>query len=212
MVAALRRGAGSGPVARLVERTVAFLDEATWRGRVYSDGWVSPAGGEATVTEPATGGQLGRTRTADPADVARAVRLAAAAQSAWAALPHTERAPGRRYLASQCRRDQAVEHPGRREGVRGGPVRDARRDRGDLRGGHAAVPAPWRADSQRAARRIPTGIVHINEQTVDDEPNVPFGGVLASGTGARFGGTANHDAFTETCWVTMRADIASYPF
>jgi len=62
------------------------------------------------------------------------------------------------------------------------------------------------------ARRIPTGIVHINEQTVDDEPNVPFGGVLASGTGARFGGTANLDAFTETRWVTMRADIAPYPF
>ena len=39
------------------------------------------------------------------------------------------------------------------------------------------------------AKRIPTGIVHINEQTVDDEPNAPFGGVLASGTGARFGGT-----------------------
>jgi benzaldehyde dehydrogenase (NAD) len=62
------------------------------------------------------------------------------------------------------------------------------------------------------ARRIPTGIVHINEQTVDDEPNVPFGGVLASGTGARFGGTANLDAFTETRWVTIRADIAPYPF
>ena len=62
------------------------------------------------------------------------------------------------------------------------------------------------------ARRIPTGIVHINDQTVDDEPNVPFGGVLASGTGARFGGTANLDAFTETRWVTMRADIAPYPF
>ena len=38
------------------------------------------------------------------------------------------------------------------------------------------------------ARRIPTGIVHINDQTVDDAPNTPFGGVLASGTGARFGG------------------------
>jgi benzaldehyde dehydrogenase (NAD) len=62
------------------------------------------------------------------------------------------------------------------------------------------------------ARRIPTGIVHINEQTVDDEPNVPFGGVLDSGTGTRFGGTANLDAFTETRWVTMRADIAPYPF
>jgi benzaldehyde dehydrogenase (NAD) len=62
------------------------------------------------------------------------------------------------------------------------------------------------------ARRIPTGIVHINEQTVDDEPNAPFGGVLASGTGARFGGTANLDAFTDTRWVTMRGDIAPYPF
>ena len=62
------------------------------------------------------------------------------------------------------------------------------------------------------ARRIPTGIVHINEQTVDDEPNIPFGGVLASGTGARFGGTANLDAFTETRWVTVRGDIAQYPF
>jgi benzaldehyde dehydrogenase (NAD) len=62
------------------------------------------------------------------------------------------------------------------------------------------------------ARQIPTGIVHINEQTVDDEPNSPFGGLGASGTGARFGGTANLDAFTETRWVTIRGDIAPYPF
>src|SRR6201996_5137935 len=62
------------------------------------------------------------------------------------------------------------------------------------------------------ARRIPTGIVHINEQTVDDEANTPFGGILDSGTGARFGGTANVDAFTETRWVTVRGDIAPYPF
>jgi benzaldehyde dehydrogenase (NAD) len=62
------------------------------------------------------------------------------------------------------------------------------------------------------ARRIPTGIVHINDQTVDDEPNVPFGGVLDSGTGTRFGGTANLDAFTETRWVTMSGDITPYPF
>ena len=62
------------------------------------------------------------------------------------------------------------------------------------------------------ARRIPTGIVHINDQTVDDEPNIPFGGLLASGTGARLGGTANLDAFTETRWVTVRGDITPYPF
>jgi benzaldehyde dehydrogenase (NAD) len=62
------------------------------------------------------------------------------------------------------------------------------------------------------ARHIPTGIVHINEQIVDDEPNVPFGSILASGTGARFGGTANTDAFTETRWGTIRGDIAPCPF
>ena len=62
------------------------------------------------------------------------------------------------------------------------------------------------------ARRIPTGIVHINDQTVDDAPNTPFGGIFASGTGARFGGTANLDAFTDTRWVTVRGDIAPYPF
>jgi benzaldehyde dehydrogenase (NAD) len=62
------------------------------------------------------------------------------------------------------------------------------------------------------ARKIPTGIVHINDQTVDDSPNTPFGGIRASGTGARFGGTANIDAFTDTRWVTIRGEIAPYPF
>jgi benzaldehyde dehydrogenase (NAD) len=62
------------------------------------------------------------------------------------------------------------------------------------------------------ARKIPTGIVHINDQTVDDAPNTPFGGIRASGTGARFGGSANLDAFTDTRWVTIRGDIAPYPF
>ena len=63
------------------------------------------------------------------------------------------------------------------------------------------------------SRRIPTGIVHINEQTVGDEAVIPFGGVRGSGTGARFGGgAANVDAFTDTRWVTVRGDIAPYPF
>lgn len=63
------------------------------------------------------------------------------------------------------------------------------------------------------ADRIPTGIVHINDQTVDDESVAPFGGVGSSGTGARFGGVeANLEAFTETQWVTMQGDIARYPF
>jgi benzaldehyde dehydrogenase (NAD) len=63
------------------------------------------------------------------------------------------------------------------------------------------------------AEKIPTGIVHINDQTVNDEAVVPFGGVGVSGTGSRFGGqSANVDAFTETRWVTVRDRIAPYPF
>jgi benzaldehyde dehydrogenase (NAD) len=62
------------------------------------------------------------------------------------------------------------------------------------------------------ARQIPTGIVHINDQTVDDAPTIPFGGVGASGTGARFGGSANLEAFTDTRWVTIGRDIPPYPF
>ena len=63
------------------------------------------------------------------------------------------------------------------------------------------------------ADRIPTGIVHINDQTVDDEAVAPFGGRGASGTGARFGGpAANLEAFTETQWLTMQGAIAPYPF
>jgi benzaldehyde dehydrogenase (NAD) len=62
------------------------------------------------------------------------------------------------------------------------------------------------------ADRIPTGIVHINDQTVNDEAVAPFGGVRDSGTGARFGGAANLDAFTEQRWITVRGDVPAYPF
>ena len=65
----------------------------------------------------------------------------------------------------------------------------------------------------KIADRIHSGKIHINEMTVADEANAPFGGVGASGTGSRFGGpAANIEAFTETQWVTVRPDIAPYPF
>jgi len=63
------------------------------------------------------------------------------------------------------------------------------------------------------AEQIPTGIVHINDQTVNDEANAPFGGTGASGTGSRFGGAqANIDAFTDTRWLTVRSQPAAFPF
>jgi acyl-CoA reductase-like NAD-dependent aldehyde dehydrogenase len=61
------------------------------------------------------------------------------------------------------------------------------------------------------ARQIRSGICHINGPTVHDEPQMPFGGVGASGYG-RFGGKAGIDSFTELRWVTIETQAGHYPF
>lgn len=87
---------------------------------------------------------------------------------------------------------------------------EAPRGQDELSGDHADGAV---GGAQSQPDRIPSGIVHINEQTVSDEPQAPFGGVGASGTGSRFGGAAaNIEAFTETQWLTVRGQIAPYPF
>jgi benzaldehyde dehydrogenase (NAD) len=60
--------------------------------------------------------------------------------------------------------------------------------------------------------RLKTGILHINDQTVGDEPHVPFGGRGASGNGTRVGGPANWEEFTQWQWVTVQDAAAAYPF
>lgn len=60
------------------------------------------------------------------------------------------------------------------------------------------------------ARRLSTGIVHINGPTVGDEAQMPFGGTKASGYG-RFGGTAAIDEFTELRWITVEDPDQHYP-
>ena len=42
--------------------------------------------------------------------------------------------------------------------------------------------------------------------------NVPFGGVRASGLGRLDGAAANIEAFTDTRWITMRGEPATYTF
>ncbi|WP_405741323.1 aldehyde dehydrogenase family protein [Streptomyces sp. NBC_00028] len=61
------------------------------------------------------------------------------------------------------------------------------------------------------ARRVRTGIVHINDQSVADEPQAPFGGFKSSGYG-RFGGRWGIEAFSNTRWVTIATQQAHYPF
>ena len=53
------------------------------------------------------------------------------------------------------------------------------------------------------AQRIESGICHVNDTTVQDEPQMPFGGVKASGFG-RFGGRAALEEFTELRWITVQ--------
>jgi acyl-CoA reductase-like NAD-dependent aldehyde dehydrogenase len=61
------------------------------------------------------------------------------------------------------------------------------------------------------AQQLQSGIVHVNDQTVADEPQMPFGGVKDSGYG-RFGGQAVLDEFTELRWVTVTSGTHPYPF
>lgn len=61
------------------------------------------------------------------------------------------------------------------------------------------------------AERLETGIVHINDQTVGDEPQVPFGGVKNSGWG-RFGGSASIEEFTELRWISAQLTRRQFPF
>ncbi len=61
------------------------------------------------------------------------------------------------------------------------------------------------------AERIESGIVHINDQTVGDEPQVPFGGLKDSGWG-RFGGRAVLEEFTELRWISVQTTPRHYPF
>jgi benzaldehyde dehydrogenase (NAD) len=59
------------------------------------------------------------------------------------------------------------------------------------------------------ARRLETGICHINDATVHDEPPMPFGGVKYSGWG-RFGGRAALEEFTELRWITIQDSPRQY--
>ena len=73
--------------------------------------------------------------------------------------------------------------------------------------------AVFSRDSARAmkvARRLQTGICHINAPTVHDEPQMPFGGTKSSGYG-RFGGKAGIEEFTELRWMTMQLGPRHYP-
>jgi benzaldehyde dehydrogenase (NAD) len=80
---------------------------------------------------------------------------------------------------------------------------------------HGLAAAVQSASAQRAARvaeRLRVGMVHINDQTFNDEPPAPFGGTGASSNGGQFGGVASLDLWTEWQWVTSRERAQLFPY
>jgi acyl-CoA reductase-like NAD-dependent aldehyde dehydrogenase len=64
--------------------------------------------------------------------------------------------------------------------------------------------------AMEVAKRIQSGICHINSSTVADEAQMPFGGVKGSGYG-RFGGKAAIEEFTDLRWITIQNTPRHYP-
>ena len=75
----------------------------------------------------------------------------------------------------------------------------------------AAVFSKDVARAIKVAKRIQSGICHINSSTVQDEAQMPFGGVKSSGVG-RFGGKAGIAEFTDLRWITIETQPQHYPF
>ncbi|MEV8066023.1 aldehyde dehydrogenase family protein [Streptomyces sp. NPDC085995] len=70
------------------------------------------------------------------------------------------------------------------------------------------------ADIERGvafAKRIDTGMFHVNDGTVHDEPLVPFGGEKHSGIG-RLNGETTVDAFTTIKWISVQHGRSGFPF
>jgi aldehyde dehydrogenase (NAD+) len=62
----------------------------------------------------------------------------------------------------------------------------------------------------QVARRLETGMAHINDSPVNDEAHVPFGGMKNSGMG-RQNGKSSVEAFSELRWITIERGGRQYP-
>ncbi|WP_329584177.1 aldehyde dehydrogenase family protein [Kitasatospora sp. NBC_01250] len=63
----------------------------------------------------------------------------------------------------------------------------------------------------RVARRVETGMIHVNDGTIHDEAIVPFGGEKNSGLG-RLNGESTVEAFTTLKWISIQHGRSRFPF
>jgi benzaldehyde dehydrogenase (NAD) len=76
----------------------------------------------------------------------------------------------------------------------------------------AAIQTGSRDRGRAMADQLGTGIVHVNDQTLNNDAYAPFGGTRASGNGARFGSQSSWDEFTHWRWITVRDQAHGFPF
>jgi aldehyde dehydrogenase (NAD+) len=74
----------------------------------------------------------------------------------------------------------------------------------------ASVFSGDRNRAEDIADAIDAGMVHINDQPINDEPHVPFGGMKASGLG-RYNGEYILEEMTETKWISVQREQRNYP-
>ncbi|MGC4244078.1 MAG: benzaldehyde dehydrogenase [Herbaspirillum sp.] len=68
------------------------------------------------------------------------------------------------------------------------------------------------ARAMRVAGRLRQGMVHVNDQTVNDECVNPFGGPGIAGNGTSVGGPADWEEYTQWKWITVKEQATPYPF
>jgi len=76
---------------------------------------------------------------------------------------------------------------------------------------HVAAEARGDERGVNFAKQIDTGMFHVNDGTVHDEPLVPFGGEKHSGIG-RLNGETTVDSFTTTKWISVQHGRSRFPF
>jgi benzaldehyde dehydrogenase (NAD) len=61
-------------------------------------------------------------------------------------------------------------------------------------------------------QQLRAGMVHINDQTVNDDAVNPFGGPGIAGNGNSHGGPGDWEQFTTWQWLTVKASATPFPF
>jgi benzaldehyde dehydrogenase (NAD) len=76
----------------------------------------------------------------------------------------------------------------------------------------AAIQSGSQARGDAVAAGIHSGMVHVNDTTVNEEPPAPFGGFKSSSNGGHFGGVTQLELWTEWQWLTSREKATPFPF